>query len=229
MPCSPLRLIIPFSDLFRRWRGTGKRSKLGAMAEPAGTSHGGLDLQEERHESSSRQGSEGRRQQGRRAWCGGRIDRRQGNDLRRRFRQAREGRGGGHDAGHRGVDRLDDQGGHWSRRHAARRARQAFARWAGQGGAAGAGQGRGAGRLRRRRQAPDAQAQARHHAAPSADPHCGLRLRHLEPRGREVHGGARHSGHHLLPGQGADHAAALPASAGSTASTSTSPARWSRR
>ena len=85
-----------------------------------------------RHESRSRQGSEGRGEQGRRAGRGRRRDRRQGHDLRRRLRQAGARRGRRDDARHRRVDRLDDQGDHRRRGHAARRARQALARSAGQ-------------------------------------------------------------------------------------------------
>ena len=62
-------------------------------------------------------------------------------------------------------------------------------------------------RLRRERQAEAARRQAADHAAASHDPHGGLLLRHLERRDGPVHGARRHSGHHHLREQGADHAA----------------------
>ena len=86
----------------------------------------------------------------------------------------------GDDAGHGVLDRLDDQGDHLDRRHAAGRAGQARARSADRRALARARRAAGARRLRCRRQAAAAAGQAADHAAPPADPHRGLRLRHLE-------------------------------------------------
>ena len=75
-----------------------------------------------------------------------------------------------------------------------------------------------------------AAAAAPDHAAPPADPHRRLRLRDLEPGDHPLPGGKGPPRHHHLPERRAQtrRCCPIPASAGSTASTSTGPARWSR-
>ena len=103
------------------------------------------------------------------------------------FGAARARQGPGHDARHRLPHRLDDQGDHLGRRHAARRAGQAQARGAGAQHRSGAGLAPGAGGVRRRRRAQAASREAADHPAPPADPHRRVQLRDL---GRE-HGALR--------------------------------------
>ena len=81
------------------------------------------------------------------------------------------------------------------------------------------------------RQAATAGAQAADHAPPPADPHRGLRLRDLEPRDRPVHGGDRtcRASSAARTRRSARRCCSIPAIGGTTASTSTGRARWSRR
>ena len=88
----------------------------------------------------------------------------------------------GDDARHRLPHRLDDQGDHLGRGDAARRAGQAQARGARAQHRPGAELAPGAGGLRRRGRAQAASGQAADHAAPPADPHGRVQLRHVGRR-----------------------------------------------
>ena len=121
---------------------------------------------------------------------------------------------------------------HLGRGDAARRARQARARRAGAEHRPRARRAPGARRLRRRGRADPAPGEAADHAAPPADPHRRLRLRHLEREHRRAT--SRATG---MPSTGdrprsrpcACRWSSIPATAGSTASASTGSAGSSRR
>ena len=132
-------------------------------------------------------------------------------------------------SGHDVLDRLDDQGGDLDGRHADGRAGQAQPRQADQRRRLRAVGGAGAGGLRCRGQAQAQAAQAADHAAPSADPHGRLQLRPVEQGYRALHEGRQHPRHRHLQARGPESAAdrSTPATNGSTASTSTGPARRS--
>ena len=164
----------------------------------------------------------GRRRQGS-AGRGGHGRDRQGRALRRGLRPARARPEHADDARHRLPHRLDDQGDHLGGGDAARRAGQAQGRGARAEHRPGAGLAPGAGGLRRRRRAQAATRQAADHAAPPADPHGRVQLRHLGRGHGPLHqgSGAARADHRASWRPSARRSPSIPATSGSTASTST--------
>ena len=130
----------------------------------------------------------GGRRQGRARRRGDGRDR-QGRAVRGRVRRPRARPAGGDDPRHRLPHRLDDQGDRHRRGHAARRAGQAHARGTGAQHRPDAGLAHGPRRLRRRRRAEGPSRQGTDHAAPAADAHRRVQLRHLGPGHRALHQG----------------------------------------